>query len=292
MPIQTVDFPKRIQSIDPLLLDSIISLAIREDLGTLGDITTQALLERLEKTVSAEIIAKEDGVICGVEVLREVYKRISTGLEVTTMKYDGETVHSGDVIVHLSGKPSWITSGERVALNFLGLMSGVATKTRKYARLLEGTPTRLLDTRKTLPGLREFQKYAVLTGGGCNHRIGLYDMVLIKENHIAAVGSISRAVELAKRSFPETVVEIEVESMEQVAEALKTEADVVMLDNMDNSMVEKAFSLLKGKKLVEVSGNITEERLSTLGKIGVDFVSMGALTHTVKPLDISLLIKE
>jgi nicotinate-nucleotide pyrophosphorylase (carboxylating) len=289
-----IDFPKRIERLSDEMLRSVVHSAIIEDLDGRGDITTTALFGELsEASRTGRIFAKESGIVCGVYVAARVYSMVSSSIsiEIEHHKKDGEFVNQGDTLMVIKGKPSAITTGERIALNFLGLLSGISTKVNRYVKLLDGTPTKLLDTRKTLPGLRELQKYAVATGGGYNHRLGLYDMILIKDNHIAAVGSVARAVELAKKAYPMVTVEIETATLEQVAEAVETDADILMLDNMDNDMVREAMKIIDGAKHIEVSGNIDEKRLRELGDIGVDFVSMGELTHTVKNLDLSLLIE-
>lgn len=285
-----IPFPKCMDQIDLNEVSELIERTLKEDLGEAGDLTSQALMAGNPPDVSAKVIAKESGVICGLPLFLEVYRRIDPNLKLTCKVKDGDSVGRMDTVVELFGNPASITSGERSALNFLGLLSGVSTKARHLSDVLKGTPTRLLDTRKTIPGLRNLQKYAVHMGGGCNHRIGLYDMILIKENHIAAAGGVTRAVELAKGKYPEILVEVELESLEQVREALNTKAEVFMLDNMNNDMVKEALKIIDDRRYVEVSGNVDEKRLRELGEIGVDFVSMGALTHTVKPLDLSLLI--
>jgi nicotinate-nucleotide pyrophosphorylase (carboxylating) len=283
-------FPRKLEMINPALLEEVVALAIREDLGDRGDITSDALLSPVKRIDHACVIAKEPGVICGADVAVYVYTRVDPEVRVTVRIADGQNAAKGDTVLEISGQPASITKGERISLNFLGLMSGIATKARELSSLVAGSGLRLLDTRKTLPGLREFQKYAVQVGGASNHRIGLYDMFLIKENHIAAAGGVARAVELAKRSIPDATVEIEVETLEQVREALMTGAEILMLDNMDNEKVKEALGIIAGRKWVEVSGNITRERLPVLAALGVDFVSMGSLTHTLKPLDLSLLM--
>jgi nicotinate-nucleotide pyrophosphorylase (carboxylating) len=285
-----INFPKKMEKINPELLEKIVRIAVQEDLGNIGDITSSALLGNVKEKIHAKVIAKEKGIVCGIEVFKYVYSFVDSGVTIKTLKKDGDSVNKGETILEMDGKPASITTGERIALNFLGMMSGVASKVNRLVKILEGSPVKLLDTRKTMPGLREFEKYAVNKGGGYNHRFGLYDMVLIKENHIAAAGGITRAVKLAKEKYPDAVVEIEIAEIGQIEEVLATKADIVMLDNMDNGKVKKAFGLLKKDKYVEVSGNVDEARLAELAGIGVDFVSMGALTHTVQPLDLSLLI--
>ena len=288
-----IDFPKRLLSVPAGEVDALLKLAVLEDLDGTGDITTASTFKNiLYEKRSARVIAKEYGVVCGTLVFKQTYAMTSSSmnLDIRILKQDGERVERGEAVVEIHSTPSVITTAERIALNFLGLLSGVSTKTRKYADLISGSQTKLLDTRKTIPGLRLLEKYAVAIGGGYNHRMGLYDMALIKDNHIAAVGSLSQAVRMTRESYPGIVIEVETSTLEQVKEALSTQADIVMLDNMDNAMVKEALKMLGDEKYTEVSGNVDEKRLVELAGIGVDFVSMGALTHTVKPLDLSMLL--
>ncbi len=285
-----IDFPKKMTHISRHLTERIIKIAIEEDLDGVGDITTLSLFSNVRHTVTARIIAKENGIVCGIPIAEKVFSMTSGELDFKAQKDDGDAVKAGETLIILTGNPSAITTGERIALNFMGMMSGVASKVHRLTQNLKGTSLRLLDTRKTLPGLREFQKYAVHKGGGYNHRIGLYDMFLIKENHIRAVGSIQQAVKKAKTAYPAIPIEIEVEDLSEVRQALETQADIIMLDNMSNEEIQEAVTLIGDQKWIEASGNVTKDRLSELAKVGVDFVSMGALTHTVKPLDISLLL--
>jgi nicotinate-nucleotide pyrophosphorylase (carboxylating) len=286
-----IDFPKQCKKISPSAARRMIDAALKEDLGSKGDITSIALLSSIQKKTRAKVIAKEAGILCGIDLFRETFFSIDRKVKIKIFKKDGEPVKKGETLLELTGNPSSLLTGERTALNFLGLLSGIATKAYKLSSLIKDYPTRLLDTRKTFPGLRELEKYAVYQGGGANHRIGLYDMILIKENHIAAIGGLSKAVMLAKRKFPKMVIEVECADLGLVNEALSASADIIMLDNMDNRLVRQALKIVNGRKYTEVSGNIDEKRLVTLAKMGVDFISMGALTHTVKPLDISMLIK-
>lgn len=293
MPKKNIDFPKHIDKLSPNFLKALIELAIQEDLNGIGDITTNAIFKGIEThRKRAKVVTKERGIVCGVEVFKSVYAvaASSIAITITVLKQDGDLVHSGDIILEIEGNSTAITTGERVAINFLGLLSGVATRVNYLTNLIKHTSTRLLDTRKTIPGMRELQKYAVRIGGGHNHRLGLYDMILIKENHIRTVGGIKKAVELARSEYPQIVVEVETATLTDIEEALQTDADILMLDNMDNATVSKAQTIIDGEKWVEVSGNVDEQRLIELAEIGVDFVSMGELTHTVKPLDISLLV--
>ena len=291
MPRKEISFPRTMHSVPESIIENLIESALREDLGSRGDITVQALLADTQEQRNAVIVAKEDGVICGAGIAARVFEKVDPQLKIEILMNDSSIVTKGDIIMKVSGSAGSITSAERTALNFLGFLSGISTRTHQLTQILKNSPTRLLDTRKTIPGLRDLQKYAVFCGGGSNHRIGLFDMILIKENHIAAAGGVTEAVRRARAFDPDGVVEVETETLEQVREALCTDADIVMLDNMDNAMVEKAFAILSGSKYVEVSGNVNEKRLEELARIGVDFVSMGGLTHTLKPLDLSLLIK-
>ena len=288
-----IDFPKKIGKLSNIQLSQLIALAVQEDLKCAGDVTTQSLFhvpEASQKT--ARIIAKESGVICGLPVVERVYHMLGEQNEchIEFFKMDGENVSRGEVVATVRAVPSLLTVGERISLNFLGLMSGIATKAHELSGILKGSGVRLLDTRKTIPGFRELSKYAVSKGGGYNHRLGLNDMILIKENHITAVGSLREAVKRAHVSHPELVIELEVESLEQVKDAMESSANILMLDNMDDDTVKKAVTIVGEAKYLEVSGNVTPERLKSIATLGVDFVSMGALTHTIRPLDLSMLI--
>jgi nicotinate-nucleotide pyrophosphorylase (carboxylating) len=288
-----IPFPKKIEKLSPFFLKNLIELAVREDLNGIGDITSVTCFKEIKDEIkTAKVIAKEDGIVCGVDVFKTVYETATSSLltEIEILKTDGSNVRRGETVIRIKGRASSIAVPERIALNFLGLLSGVATKANRLSSSIAHTSAKLLDTRKTIPGLRELQKYAVAIGGGFNHRIGLYDMILIKDNHIRAVGSIGKAVSLAGETYPEIVIEVETGTIAEVEEALKTDADIIMLDNMDNPTVAKALTLIEGEKWVEVSGNIDEHRLVELAQMGVDFISMGALTHSVSPLDFSLLV--
>lgn len=285
-----IDFPKKLTFIPLEIIENLIKVAFEEDIKY-GDITSKLILKEEKKIKKARIFAKEDGVICGLDFVKKTFQFLDNNTSVITHKKDGDIVEKGEVIANIEGSSLTLLSGERTALNFLGFLSGISTKVRNYTKFIASSNTKLLDTRKTIPSMRIPQKYAVAVGGGYNHRYGLYDMVLIKENHIAVAGSIKEAVYRVKSSNPDVLVEIEINSLDQINEVLDTSAEIVMLDNMDNEKVKIAFELLKKEKYVEVSGNINKERLIELSKIGVDFVSMGELTHTVKPLDISMIIE-
>jgi len=287
-----IDFPFRLLSLDEQVIQEALGRAFEEDLGKEGDITSLAIFEDHPELKSAAIVAKGEGVVCGSEIARKAFLFCDEKLDVRVLVHDGREVKSGVVLLTVRGNAASILRAERVALNFLGFMSGIATKTRRIVKRLEGKRLRVLDTRKTLPGLRVFEKYAVSVGGGYNHRYGLYDMILIKENHRAAAGGITVAVERARKRFPSKVIEVEVSTLEEVKEALQTSADIIMLDNMDNEEIARAVELIGGKKYIEASGNMTEERIVLLSEMGVDFVSMGGLTHTIQPLDVSLLMED
>ena len=283
-------------------LDAFLKAALNEDVGT-GDITTVACVP--ETAVSkGSFIAKEPGVISGLGVLCRVFKQLDEAVCVTPFVSDGDAVNTGDVIASISGPSRAILTGERTALNLLQHMSGIATKTAEAVGKVSGTKAKILDTRKTTPGLRAFDKYAVTCGGGTNHRFNLTDGILIKDNHIKAAGGITNAVQQVRSLLPEQVdhpdnkkpapllpdcpVEVETESLEQVKEALDAGADIIMLDNMTPETMTKAVNMIGGRALTEASGNMGERDLKEIAKTGVDFISIGALTHSVKAMDISL----
>ena len=270
-------------------LDRIIRFALEEDLGA-GDLTTRAVVDP-EVRGRASLIAREELVLAGLFVFKRVFTEVSSEIVFEDFFKDGEYVPADTRICLVSGPLQHILTGERTALNFLQRMSGIATLTRQYVRKLGTSKARVLDTRKTAPGLRCLDKYAVRTGGGFNHRFGLFDGVLIKDNHIAAVGSIVGAVKLARRNSSHTVkIEVEVEDLAGVEEALEAGADIILLDNMSPERLREAVDLVNGRALVEASGGITLETIEVIGKTGVDFVSVGALTHSAKAADFSLEI--
>jgi nicotinate-nucleotide pyrophosphorylase (carboxylating) len=268
----------------------IIRTALDEDIGS-GDVTTDAVLTGEEKGL-AQALVKKDTVIAGGEVFREVFLTHDPCLEVVLLKKDGDTAGVGEVVAEVSGRLRSILTAERVALNIFQRMCGIAALTRRYAEETKGTKAKILDTRKTMPGLRLLDKYAVTVGGGYNHRIGLYDGVLIKDNHISAAGGIAAAVRRVAGIAPLLIrVEVEVKNLEEVREALSAGAHVIMLDNMSREDMQKAVALIAGRTLVEVSGNVTLERVKEIAQTGVDFISTGAITHSVPAADISLKIK-
>jgi nicotinate-nucleotide pyrophosphorylase (carboxylating) len=270
-----------------------VSHALAEDLGYLplaqGDIT--ASLIPADQQATATIITREDCVVCGVDWVEEVFQQLSDQVVIQWFVKDGDVVTANTLLCEISGPARILLTGERTALNFLQSLSGTATTTAKYVALLGNSKTRLLDTRKTLPGLRLAQKYAVTCGGGKNHRIGLYDAFLIKENHIAAAGSIANAVSTARQNFPGKAVEVEVEDLTELEQALKAGADIIMLDNFHIADIHQAVALNKGQAKLEVSGNITSEALKALGATGVDYISSGALTKNVQAIDLSMRLR-
>jgi nicotinate-nucleotide pyrophosphorylase (carboxylating) len=273
--------------IKKLNLDELIIQALKEDI-TSEDITTNAIIPE-GKTGEVQLLAKENGIIAGLTVFKRVFELLDERVEMNVFFKDGDAIKENDLIGVIIGDVRVLLSGERVALNYLQRMSGIATHTRKLSKVLIGTQTKLLDTRKTTPNMRIFEKYAVKVGGGYNHRFNLSDGVLIKDNHINAAGGIKEAVELTQLyvSFVRKI-EIEVENLEMVSEALEAGADIIMLDNMDNDTIIQAVKIIERKAQIECSGNITEQRLKEIAKLGVDFVSCGALTHSSSVLDISM----
>jgi len=269
------------------LIDPMIRTALAEDIGT-GDITTESTVLPSTK-ITGRLIAKEDGRICGLSVFSRVYALLDTEVRVECLVAEGSDVKRGDQLARISGPACSILTGERVALNFLQRLSAIATKTAWAVHQVEGTMAKICDTRKTTPGLRVLEKYAVRVGGGANHRFNLADGVLIKDNHIQAAGGIRPAVAAARAHAPHTLkIEVEVENQDMVAEALAAGADIIMLDNMDQKAIEAAVAQISGRALVEISGNMGDKDLRALAGTGIDLISIGALTHTVRAMDISL----
>lgn len=267
--------------------DKLIRMALQEDI-TSEDVSTNAVMRSAVKG-TVDLIAKEDGIIAGLDVYARVFQILDEKTEISFNFKDGDAVKKGDLLGIVTGDIRVLLSGERVALNYLQRMSGIATYTKQVSKLLEGSKVTLLDTRKTTPNCRVFEKYAVRIGGGCNHRYNLSDGVLLKDNHIGAAGSVAKAVAMAKEyaSFVRKI-EIEVETMEQVKEAVEAGADIIMLDNMTPEMMKEAVELIAGRAQTECSGNITKENIAKILETGVDFVSSGALTHSAPILDISM----
>lgn len=269
------------------LVDKIIAQGLEEDLGT-GDLTSNSIIPP-EAATKAIIHAKEVGVVAGIQVARRVFTSLDPGISFFPRVKDGQQVEKGTILAEVEGKARVILMGERLALNLLQRLSGIATRTASLVSLVGDKNTRIVDTRKTTPGLRILEKYAVRVGGGHNHRFGLYDAVMIKDNHIKVAGGIAQAVELARKNNPHTVkIEVEVEDLAGVEAALAVKADIIMLDNMNIESMKKAVDLIAGRTLVEASGNMTEERIPEVVQTGVDIISVGALTHSIKALDISL----
>ncbi len=268
----------------------IINLALKEDIGS-GDVTTNLIVPDFQKGI-AEIFVKEDGVIAGLNVAKEVFKKLDNKITFKKFINDGDKVSKNTKIAEVKGSLRDLLTGERTALNFLQRMSGIATLTAKFIAQLEGLNTKILDTRKTVPCLRMLDKYSVKAGGGTNHRFGLYDMVLIKDNHIKAAGSITNAVHIIRKKLKKKMkIEVETTNLEEVKEALSNKVDIIMLDNMTVELMEQAVKLIDGKALVEASGNVTLENVRKIALTGVDFISVGAITHSVRALDISMKIQ-
>ena len=267
--------------------DKLIKMALAEDI-TGEDVSTNAIIKTCVPG-SVQLICKQKGVICGLGVFERTFKLLDAATEVTFAVADGDEVEAGQLLGEVRGDIRVLLSGERTALNFLQRMSGIATYTRSVAQLLEGSKTKLLDTRKTTPNMRIFEKYAVRVGGGCNHRYNLSDGVLLKDNHIGAAGGIKKAVEMAREYAPFVRrIEVEVESIEMCMEAVDAGADIIMLDNMSVAEMKEAVRLIGGRALTECSGNVTRENIKNIIDTGVDFVSSGALTHSAPILDLSL----
>ena len=270
-----------------LKVDPLILSALEEDI-TSEDVSTNSVMPT-EKTGEVDLICKEDGVLCGIQVFERVFTLLDEKTEITFFAEDGKDIKKGELIAKIRGDIRVLLSGERTALNYLQRMSGIATYTRSVSKLLEGSKTKLLDTRKTTPNMRIFEKYAVKAGGGYNHRYNLSDGILIKDNHIGAAGGVANAVKLAKEYAPFVrKIEVEVENLTMLHEELDAGADIIMLDNMSHEDMKKAVEMVAGKAETECSGNITKENIAKIIDIGVDYVSSGALTHSAPILDVSL----
>ncbi|MBQ5426208.1 MAG: carboxylating nicotinate-nucleotide diphosphorylase [Pseudobutyrivibrio sp.] len=267
--------------------DELIKMALREDISS-EDVSTNAVMPEA-KAGEVELIAKQDGIICGMDVYERVFKLLDESTVVEKYVKDGDAVTKGQLMAKVKGDIRVLLSGERVALNYLQRMSGIATYTNAVAKLLAGSNTVLLDTRKTTPNMRIFEKYAVKCGGGQNHRYNLSDGVLLKDNHIGAAGSITKAIQMAKAYAPFVrKIEIETETLDQVKEAADAGADIIMLDNMDVATMKEAVKIINGRAKTECSGNVTKENIKNIIDSGVDYVSSGALTHSAPILDISM----
>ena len=275
------------------LINKLLDLGIEEDINT-GDITTESIIPESMNAV-ATMTAKQDGVISGLEIVKMVYDRFQDNVVFTPYYKDGDSVKKGDVILKVEATYPTLLRGERLSLNIFQRMCGIATETAKYVKELVGTQTQLLDTRKTAPGLRVLDKLAVKHGGGTNHRMGLYDMAMIKDNHIKMAGGIAKAVEQVRANIPADIkIEVETTNLDEVRQAIEAGADIIMLDNMGNEEMTQAVSIIKAADKgikTEASGNMSIPRLLEVAATGVDFISVGALTHTVKGMDISMNIQ-
>ncbi len=271
------------------LLNKLIEISLEED-RIEDDITTNSLIE-YDKVVMADVIAKEDGIISGIIPFKKTFKAIDKSSEIKVIKQDGKPAKKGDKILEIFAKESVILKGERTALNFLQRLSGIATLTSKYVEKLKDTEVKLLDTRKTTPGMRYLEKHAVVHGGGTNHRLNLFDMAMIKENHIEMAGSITNAVNKIRKNYPEKLIEVEVKNLDELKEALNLNVYIVMLDNFDKELIKQAIKIADKKVKIEVSGNITLENIREKAINGIDFISSGSLTHSFKSLDLSLYIR-
>ena len=277
-------------SISHTLLSQLVTLALDEDLNYQtaadGDITAQLIPQN--EQASAKVITREDCIFCGKDIIIEVFKQVDPTVQLSVLVNDGDVVTANSTLFTAKGSARAILTAERTALNFVQTLSGTATTTAHYVKELSGTTTQLLDTRKTIPGLRALQKYAVKCGGGANHRIGLFDAFLIKENHIAACGGIEKAVAQAKLNHPSKPVEVEVESLQELKQAIDAGADIIMLDNFSVEQIKQAVVLTNKRAKLEVSGNMTLETLKTYSQAGVDFISSGALTKNLQSIDLSM----
>lgn len=275
------------------LINKLLDLGIEEDINT-GDITTESIIPESTKAV-ATMTAKQDGIISGLDIVRMVYDRFQSDVVFTPYFKDGDAVKKGDVILRIEASYPTLLRGERLSLNIFQRMCGIATETAKYVRELEGTHTELLDTRKTAPGLRVLDKMAVKQGGGTNHRMGLYDMAMIKDNHIKMAGGIAKAVSQVRAHIADDIkIEVEVTNLDEVRQAIEAGADIIMFDNMDNAAMAEAVRIIREADRAiktEASGNMNIARLKEVAATGVDYISVGALTHTVKAMDISMNVQ-
>ncbi len=268
-------------------VDQIIENALREDIGE-GDITTNLLFLE-DSRCRAVIVAKEEGIVAGLPIAEAVFRKLDKDILWREKKRDGDRIEPSEILAEISGSQRAILMGERVALNFIQRLSGIATLTSRFVKAVEGLSVKILDTRKTVPGLRILDKYAVSIGGGTNHRFGLYDGVLIKDNHIKSAGGIGRAVRLIRERVSVGIrIEVEASTLDEVKEALEAGADIIMLDNMTVENIKKAVELIDGRALIEASGGVTLENIRNIAETGVDFISVGSLTHSPQALDIAL----
>lgn len=270
------------------VINAAVNAALDEDIGT-GDVTAASFNNNV--TASAKVICREEAVLCGQQWFELAFYKLDPDIAIDWKLNDGDPLEKKSTVCTLSGSAQAILTGERTALNFLQTLSGTATKTKIYVDRITGTNAQVLDTRKTLPGMRYAQKYAVRCGGGKNHRMGLYDAILIKENHIATAGSVSKAVNQAKQQYPSIKLEVEVENIDQLKEALKTQTDVILLDNFSLSELENAVAITDSKKKLEASGNMTLKNIREVAKTGVDYISIGAITKHIQAVDFSMRFK-
>ena len=276
--------------LNKIYVDNIIKTALLEDINYC-DVTTDHLIPA-EQDGTARFVSKADGIVCGTEIAVRVFQILDENVSFEILKKDGEEVKKGDVILTLKGKTAVLLKGERTALNLIQHMSGISTAANKYAKIVEGTNASIADTRKTLPGLRPLQKYAVMTGGAKNHRYNLSDAAMLKDNHIDAAGGITNAItKLRSKIGHMTKIEVETRNLDELQEALNAKADIIMLDNMSPALMKKAVEITNGRAILEASGGITDETLRAVAESGVDIISVGALTHSVKAFDISMYIE-
>ena len=271
-------------------IEALVKKTLKEDIEN-GDITTRNIFSK-EKLAVAEVIAREPMILCGLDIFQAVFIDLTPDVKFSSKNYkDGDEVNAEETIIRVQCDVVSLLEGERSALNILQWLSGISTLTNRYVK--KAKPIKILDTRKTTPGLRVFEKYAVICGGGNNHRFGLYDQVLIKDNHIEVAGSITKAVKLIKEKIAkDNIIEVEVKTIEEVEEALNINVDIIMLDNMDINIMKQAIKKINGKAKIEISGGVTYERLGEISKIGADFISIGALTHSAAAIDISMNITQ
>jgi len=276
--------------IDSPLIDATIDIAFKEDIGD-GDHTTLSCIPH-DLQGRARLLVKEDGILCGVELAKKIFAKFDPTLKMTQYLHDGDAIKKGDIAFVVEGKTISILQTERLVLNFMQRLSGIATQTHEYVKLLEGTNTKILDTRKTTPGLRLLEKYAVKTGGGENHRIGLYDMILIKDNHIDYAGGVTKAItktkEYLKEKGKDLKIEVEARTLDEIKEILKFDVERILIDNFTPEETKVAVALINGKCKTESSGGITKESIRAYAEAGVDYISVGALTHHINSLDLSL----
>ncbi len=272
----------------PDLVEATVSAALKEDLGDAGDVTSNACIPATQQAVAA-VVARKPGAIAGVEAACAAFRLVDRSISIETIKTDGSPAKPGDAVMRVSGGARAILTAERVALNFLGHLSGVATATAALVTAIEGTAAKIACTRKTTPGLRAFEKHAVRCGGGVNHRFGLYDAVMIKDNHIAACGGVAQALRDAKAVVGHTVkIEIEVDTLAQLEDVLKEGADIILLDNMNTDDLKRAVTMTNGRAILEASGNVTVETVRAIAETGVDIISSGWITHSAPTLDLGL----